>query len=298
MKEINHVLFVVNPIAGNDNKEVLIDLVQTELRNRNIELTVYTTTGDEDERQIKDLVKKHKFDRVFIAGGDGTIKITTEAILGKNLPIAIFTAGSANGFAKNFDLPSTYEEQLKVALSDFVFKMDLVKINDHISLHLADFGVNAELIQNYDKAEWRGKVSYLMQSVPTLMKSGHPFDFDISTDGRSFSIEASVLSIANCQKYGTGACINPTGLMDDGKFEIIAFKSLNLIEIVKTFTNQVKLNPEFAETHSVSGATITCKDPVPFQIDGEYLGELTKIEISILEKGLELCVPESFKVNT
>lgn len=295
MKEIKHILFVVNPISGDKDKDNLIHLVENELEKRNIRLTLYRTNGKQDEKEIQGILKKNTIDRVFIAGGDGTIKMVAESILNENVPFAIFPAGSANGFALNFEFPSSLEEQLEIALSDNVFSMDLVKINDHISLHLADFGVNAELIQNYDNAQWRGKIGYLMQSIPTLIKSNHPFTFDVAAEGKYYTIEASVLSIANCQKYGTGACINPTGLMNDGKFEIIAFKNLNLIDIVKTFTNQVELDSEFAETHSVSSATITCKEAVPFQIDGEYLGELTKVEVSILEKAIQLCVPREFE---
>lgn len=294
MEEIKHILFVVNPISGNNNKDSLIDLVKAELRKRDIILTIYQTKGDGDKSQIHKIVEENSIDRVFVAGGDGTIKLVTEAILDHKLPIAIFSAGSANGFALNFDIPTTPEEQLEVALEGKLIPIDLVKINDHISLHLADFGVNAELIENYDNALFRGKIAYLMQSIPTLIKSNHPYQFEITTDEGHFNVEASVLSIANCQKYGTGACINPTGVMDDGKFEIIVFKSLNLIEIVKTFTNQTDLDSEFADTFSVSSATINCEIPVPFQIDGEYLGELSKIEVSIIEKALQLCVPKEF----
>ena len=293
MKEIKNVLFVVNPIAGHNDKKELVDFVKAELKSRDIGLVIYNTSGKKDHEKIKKLISEQSFDRVFIAGGDGTIKLAVEAMMHQKLPVAIFPTGSANGFAKNFDIPATKEEQLKVALGEHIFNIDLIQINEHVSLHLADFGVNAELIKNYDESVFRGKIGYLLQTLPTLIKSKHPFKYEIEIEGEVFKREGSVLSIANCQMYGTGARINPTALMNDGKFEIILFKNLNLIDIVKTFTNQIDLDPKFAETFKVSSAIITCKDAVPFQVDGEYLGELNRVEVSVLEKALHLVVPES-----
>lgn len=297
MKEIKHILFIVNPISGDKNKENLIHLVGNELKVKKIELTLYETKGEGDEKEIQNILNENTIVRVFVAGGDGTIKMVADAILDQNIPLAIFPAGSADGFALNFDIPPTIEEQLKVGLKNNIFRIDLVKIDEHISLYLADFGVNAELIQNYDNALWRGKIGYLMQTIPTLVNSKHPYQFEITAGNKKMQVEASLLSIANCRKYGTGACINPNGVMDDGKFEIIVFKSLNLIEIVKTFTNQSELDSDFADTYSVSSATISCEIPVPFQIDGEYLGELTEVEISILKKALQFCVPENYLIH-
>ncbi|WP_165851425.1 diacylglycerol/lipid kinase family protein [Brumimicrobium aurantiacum] len=290
MKEIKKVLFVVNPISGDVDKNELLEFIENELKQQDIALEIYKTNGENDISNIKSIVEQSQFDRVFVAGGDGTIKMVSEALLSTNVPMVLFPAGSANGFALNFDIPENKEAQLDVALFGNIIEVDLIKINEHYSLHLADFGVNADLIKNYDNATLRGKAGYLLQTIPTLMKSNHPYEFEISSNGERFVLEASVLSIANCQKYGTGACINPEGKSNDGKFEIIGFKNLNLIEIVKTFTNQTTLNPEFATSTSTTSAKVNCKSPVPFQIDGEYIGELENIEVSILHKAIQLCI--------
>ncbi|PKR81374.1 diacylglycerol kinase [Brumimicrobium salinarum] len=291
MKKIEHILFVVNPIAGDNDKTELIHLVEKSLEERKIKLTIYKTTGVNDQEQIQQKVKENDFDCIFVAGGDGTIKIVAEGVLNEDVPLALFPSGSANGFALNFDIPETPQEQLEVALNGKVEHIDVLKINDHISLHLADFGVNADLIKNYDKSQLRGKMGYLMQSIPTLMKSEHPYTFKIVSEETSKTVEASVLSIANCQKYGTGACINPQGKTNDGQFEIIAFKNLNLIEIIKTFTDQIDLNPDFAEVLSVKSAEVFCEHAVSFQIDGEYLGKLKNVKVKLLNQAIPLMVP-------
>lgn len=288
MENSQFILFVVNPISGNTDKEILINTVKEELNKRGISRLLYMTTGEDDKIEIRLLLEKHSFDRVFIAGGDGTIKMVAETLIDKAIPLAIFPAGSANGLALNFKLPDTIEEQLEIALGTKTEMLDVIKIDNEICLHLADFGINAELIENYENSTLRGKFGYLVQSIPTLIQSDYPFQFEFETDEGHFSKEGLVLAIANCQQFGTGATINPKGSMNDGKFELILFKSLHLGEIIKTLTNQSDLDNEFAETFTTTTAKITCPKGVPFQIDGEFFGIQKELHVSILNNALKV----------
>lgn len=296
MKEIKNVLFVVNPISGNNNKDTLIRFVKKQCNKMHLNLSIYTTEGENDEKNIKEILNNENIDRILVAGGDGTIKMVAEAKMeiDKGTPLGIFPQGSANGLALNLMIPDTKEEQLNVALGENIIYMDAVNISNNISLHLADFGLNAELIKNFENSELRGKVGYLVQAIPTLIKSNYPFEFEIQTKEGTYTKEGSVLSIANCQKYGTGASINPKGKMDDGKFEVIIFKNLNLVDSIKTLTNNSSLNPDFAETYSCTSVKIKCKKHLPFQVDGEYIGELKEVDVSILKNRLPIAVPECF----
>lgn len=291
MENSKLILFVVNPISGGEDKATLINTIKIELEKKEISLLIYFTTGKNDALHIHKLLKMHCIDRVFIAGGDGTIKMVAETLLDNPIPLAIFPAGSANGLALNFKLPDTIEAQLEIALGKKTDTLDVIKIGDEICLHLADLGINAELIENYENSTLRGKFGYLVQSLPTLIQSDYPFLFKFETDEGCFSKKGLILAIANCQQFGTGATINPRGLMNDGKFEIIVFKSLHLGEIIKTLTNQSDLDPEFAETFTTTTAKITCPNGVPFQIDGEFFGIQKELNVSILNGALTVFVP-------
>lgn len=290
MENSKHILFIVNPISGNTNKEELIGTVKTELQRKGILLLLYLTRGKDDILEIRRLLANNSIDRVFIAGGDGTIKMVAETLIDNPIPFAIFPAGSANGLAFNFKLPDSIEEQLEIALGSKTMMLDVIKIDNEICLHLADFGINAELIENYENSTIRGKFDYLLQSIPTLIQSDYPFHFEFETDEGHFSKEGLVLAIANCQQYGTGANINPTGSMNDGKFELILFKSLHLGEIINTLSSPIDLDPEFAETFCTTTAKIICPNGVPFQIDGEFFGIQKEVHVSILEKALTVFV--------
>ena len=291
MKIKNQILLVVNPISGDIDKSKLIEAVKAEINTRNYSLEIYRTTGENDQDCIEKIILKFQPDRILVAGGDGTIQLVAEALKNHEIPIGILPAGSANGLALNLKLPTYIKEQLKVALGDSFFKIDTLQINDRTCLHIADFGINAELIRNFQNSYIRGKLGYLLHSIPTLMKCEYPFEFEIEANGKQIVQKGVLLAIANANKFGTGANINPPGKLNDGLFELIIFKNLNFVEIFKTLNDQIILDPEFAEIISTSSARINCKTPVSFQIDGEYIGEISKVVASIGPKKLEIAVP-------
>ena len=294
MKSKKYILLVVNPIAGNTEKDTIISSVEKETSTRNLRLKIYKTTGEDDEKAICNILKEETPWRILVAGGDGTISMVAECILNTDICLGIIPSGSANGLAVNFDLPPTLEGQIHVALSDFTLKIDTLTINGNLSLHIADLGINAELIENYENSGIRGKLGYFLQSIPTLFNTESPFKFFIETEEGTVEQSGILLAIANANKFGTGANINPNGRMNDGNFEILVFKSLDFIEILKTAQDNPQLSSDFVHAISTKRAKITTKGEVPFQIDGEYIGKTSEVSVSIERESLAIAVPEMF----
>jgi diacylglycerol kinase family enzyme len=172
--------------------------------------------------------------------------------------------------------------------------LDVLFINNKLCLHIADLGINAELIKNYENSGIRGKLGYFLQTIPTLINSESPFHFQVKTEDGIIEETGVLLAIANANKFGTGATINPEGKMNDGKFEILIFKNLNFIEILKTIKVAPEMSSDFVHIVSTSKAEISCKTKVPFQIDGEFLGEIKKASVTIKKEALLMAVPEMF----
>lgn len=289
----NQILLVVNPISGGIDKSKLIEVVKAEINTRNYSLEIYKTSDDNDQDAIEKMIIEFQPERILVAGGDGTIQLVAEALKNHNIPIGILPAGSSNGLALNLNLPANLKEQLEVALGDSLFRIDTLQINDRTCLHIADLGINAELIRNFHNSNIRGRLGYFLHSIPTLIKCEYPFEFKIEANGKGFIQEGVLLAIANARKFGTGANINPNGKLNDGYFELIIFKTLNFVEILKTLNDQTNMDPEFAEIISTNNAIIKCKTPVSFQIDGEYIGEISNVTATISPKKLEIAVPAS-----
>ncbi|MGM0390438.1 MAG: diacylglycerol/lipid kinase family protein [Bacteroidota bacterium] len=291
MSGIKKVLLVVNPISGALDKFELIKKIELEVKGIDADLKIFQTTGEDDLLNLEKRIQELKPCRIIIAGGDGTIKLTAEALKERDIAVGIIPAGSANGLATNLHLPVNIEKQIKIALSDTFKKIDIILIDDEYCLHMADFGINAELIGKYSESNIRGKLGYILNSIPTLLESEYPFEFEIEVNNQTFKKEGILLAIANANSYGTGANVNPKGKIDDGYFEILIFKHFDIFKILKTLRNEVDYDPEFMETISTKEAIISCTSPVAFQIDGEYLGRKESIRAKMLPTKLSVAVP-------
>lgn len=294
MEKIRKVLLIVNPVSGDIDKEDMIHAVQQELYALNASLNIYRTTGKNDREAIENRVTNNDFDRIIIAGGDGTIKLVAEALMDKKVPMGIIPAGSANGLAANLGIPEDLKTQLKIAFGGHITNMDVLSIDDEICLHISDLGVNAELIKNYQSSKVRGKLGYLLQSVPTLMYSKYPFEFEIELEDKTLHKEGILLAFANAKKYGTGANVNPEGKIDDGVFEILVYKNFDIPQILNTLKNETNVDAGFVEIIPVKKARVICKKPVACQVDGEYMGEKKEVTVKIIPNKLPIMSPVPF----
>lgn len=284
-------ILVVNPISGDvDKTEILIKTLAFALEC-GIEIITYETSGNDDEKSIKKLYDLHKPERILIAGGDGTIKMVAESLEKQDVIFGILPAGSANGLSVDLDLPTTIEENLFIAFHNHFIEMDMISINGKKSIHLSDLGLNAELVKNYENGSTRGKLGYALQVITTLTELEEPFSAKIEANGETLECVARMIVIANSQKYGTGVTINPDGKMNDGKFELIILKNLDLLVFGKIITGNIPVNSEDVEIISTDKATITTTSPVSFQIDGEYIGEETQLNIKILPSQMKVAIP-------
>lgn len=284
-------LFVVNPIAGDLDKTEMSAAVKEFANKLNIDITEYETTGENDEEEIRKLYKSCRCERIIVAGGDGTIKMVAEALEKTDVIIGIIPAGSANGLSVDLDFPTEIDEILEIAFHNNYTELDMICINDKKSLHLSDIGLNAELIKNYENSAIRGKIGYALQAVNTLTGTEVSFNVSITADDQTVNSETKMVVFANSKKYGTGVTINPDGVMNDGKFEIVVIKNLTLGVFSKIIAGNMPIESGDVEILSVESAKIKTDIPVHFQVDGEYYGEVTELDIVILPKQMKIAVP-------
>lgn len=289
------VLLVVNPISGDVNKDVIFERTIEKSSAENYDLRIYSTTGESDLETIREMVENIRPERILVAGGDGTISMVAEAIHKTDIIMGIIPAGSANGLSVDFGLSGSIDEALEVAFGDTVSAIDAVCINGEVSLHLADIGLNALLVKNYEDSDTRGKLGYAREMLRTLSEHEN-FMVRITTEQEVIETEALIVIIANAKKYGTGVSINPIGDMCDGFFELVIAKRLDFIETAKILAGSTDFNPEIMHVISVKKATISCVEKAAhFQIDGEYKGLVTELETHILEGYVKVAIPEGLR---
>lgn len=277
-------LLIINPISGSiQDKTETVAEIEKSLEAHGFQLRVWETTGDGDQEKIRLMIKQEPVDAILVGGGDGTIKMVAEVISDSDQRIGIIPLGSANGLATSLEIAGLEDAISAVAQGEEI-KMDAIMINGELSLHLSDFGFNASLIKKFEDGGERGMLSYFKSSLAQLFDI-QPYRFEITIGGKTELIHAKMLVIANGNKYGTGALINPTGKIDDGLFEIIAVDPAGFEDIVKISIAMFRGNLNEMESVRIwqaSKAVIKNLDKADFQIDGELLGKVEKVTVEVM----------------
>lgn len=288
-------LLIYNPVSGNDSitGEELLEMAQVRMPEFVIE--PWETTGENDEDKIIAKYEEYKPDLVLIGGGDGTVKMIAKCLQAKNVAMCILPLGSANGLAKCLginDLVDSWE----AVRERKIHSIDAIDINGELCLHLADFGINANLIQKFEKEESRGMLAYVKNSISEIFGTDSR-KFQLIMGGESVDLLAKMIVVANGDQYGTGAIVNCKGIMDDGKFEIIVLNPetaedyvLMTMAFIKGNLDQVK----GVRTWSVEECQILNLESAEFQIDGEMMDHTDSITAKIQKHAFQFLTGKSF----
>ncbi len=270
-------LFVVNPGSGRNNAEPFKELINDFFKDSGDSLEIYTLPDKFDPKQIKDHILNLQPEQVIAVGGDGTITMLANILVGTEIPLGILPGGSANGMAKELGIPVDAIEALNIIKTGYVKRCDLIKINDkEYCLHLSDLGLNAQLIKYFDEGKLRGKLGYGLVVLKTLWYK-QKMQVIVKTNDTVVRRTAFMVALANARMYGTGAVINPEGIHDDGLFEVIIVKKLALGALLRMLFKPGLFNPKNIEIIPCTSVEITTIRRMHFQIDGEYSGRLKSV---------------------
>ncbi len=284
-------LFVINPVSGGIDKEIFKEGIRNYFCQTEYEIVLVTLNGKTDDALLQSQIRSFQPDKVIAVGGDGTIKLVAEQLIGTNIALGILPAGSANGLATELGMPYRLNQALDIIIGNSIKKIDLVLINEkEISIHLSDLGLNALLLKYYSKGSIRGKWAYARLFIPVLLRR-RLFKTTLEYDGIKINCSAFMIVLANARSYGTGLVINPLGEMGDGKFEVIIIRELSFWELLKMMFTHRPFDPSKTEVMQTSEITITTRKKVFFQIDGEYMDKVTCVKARILPSAINLICP-------
>jgi diacylglycerol kinase (ATP) len=285
------ILFVINPGSGTKSKKNWETITREYFKPLQHPIEFFLLTGKNDADSLQFWIDKFKPDRVVAVGGDGTVSLVAKQLLNSPIAMGILPAGSANGMAKELNIPTTVEGAMDVIINGDIRCSDLIQINDNnICLHLSDLGVNAQLIKYFEKDNIRGMLGYA-KLVFRVLVNKRLLHVTVKTDKEELTTNAFMVVIANASKYGTGALINPEGNLHDGLFEIVVVRRLNFWYVLKTFLHFKRLDPKKVELLQATSATIKTTKKIHFQVDGEYLGKVNYVKAEILPSQLNLLLP-------
>jgi len=288
------ILFAINPIAGDIDKEVMEEDVQVFCERNGLDTLSYKTTGNNDELQLASAIDTYKPDVVVALGGDGTVSLAAKLLLDTAIPLAIIPLGSGNGLSKDLDIPQGFFDALHV-LSNYQTKaIDTLSVNGQACIHLCDLGFNALVVKNFNDGETRGPGSYAWIALQEFM-AYEPKTYTVQVNGHIlFSGEAFMVVVTNAKAFGSNATINPHGIIDDGLFEIFILEpfpkasSLNLL--YQMYTDAID-DSDFTKRFSCREATIINHANEPVHIDGEPVDMPPQIHFKVQPQSLQVVLP-------
>src|SRR5689334_18097460 len=113
MPETTTILFIINPKSGGKQQDY-----QHVIKNFFFSLP-YTVEflllgGKNDAHQFDRLLARLKPQMVVAVGGDGTVSMVAKKLLGTSTHLGILPTGSANGMARELNIPLDFTEALKL----------------------------------------------------------------------------------------------------------------------------------------------------------------------------------------
>lgn len=284
-------LFIVNPGSGSDDTDFKT-LIAEYFQSLEHSFEIYELPDQCNQKQIKSAISTAKADRVIAVGGDGTLKLVAECLIGTKTPIGIIPAGSANGMARELGIPLTINEALGVAVNGLTKEIHAVMVNGELCIHLSDIGFNAYIVKKFDDLPQRGMIGYAKATWKALW-SHHKMEVEFNIGKDKIISEAAMVVIANATMYGTGVKINPEGKLDDDVFEVILVKKYAFMEILKLKFTDLPFNPEKIELFHTKSLRIKTRHKVHFQVDGEYMGKVNQVEAKILPAAITVIIPNA-----
>jgi diacylglycerol kinase family enzyme len=135
-----------------------------------------------------------------------------------------------------------------------------------------------------------GPLSYLISAAQIAARQ--PPRLSIESDDAPVK-EGSFVLVGNGRLYGGPFPFFKHAVIDDGKLDVIVFKSLGYLEIIKylqdvVFSSEIRV-PEI-EYFQTSRLRVASDQSVPVELDGEPVGNCP-VEFSLLERSLRVLAP-------
>ncbi len=294
--EHSNLLFVINPHAGGKNKFEITSEIKHCCTGRSLFPHLYETIGVNDKEEILKLMDLLKPRAIIAVGGDGTVNLVGGLLLNSETALGIIPAGSANGLAKDLNIPVNFEEALDIVQNFHTKKIDTLKINGKNCFHLSDLGFNARVVHRFAESNFRGKISYFWYALKEFF-SYKFFAYKINSPELNKKGKAFMMVLTNANKFGTNITINPIGVINDGYFEISIIKPFPKIFapmiLFRLISNTISKSKYF-KIIRLKKATISNSWKELFHIDGEPVIERSEtLEVEILHKSLKVILPKT-----
>lgn len=314
-------VFIINPIAGNKDKERIINRIKSTFRLIDDEMIVEETQYSGHAKEIASRYAQNfgKDCVVVSCGGDGTVHEIANGLAGTQTPLMLLPLGTGNDLAKKiYGAKKIKVENVIKAFGLYNGKIrydikpiDLIDYNGEKCINVMSFGLDTivETIGKRiaEKVPFLGHQAYNVAILPVLTKPLHyKICFDITCvdkeTGEEFQMrevnkDFALFAVCNASYYGGGFCPAPEAVLDDGLVDFALVNGLSLAEAVpmigKYSTGEAndKVFPKQMKNGYAKRGKFWTEDGSPLlgNCDGENFN-YSELDFKVDKKALRLCI--------
>jgi diacylglycerol kinase family enzyme len=251
-------------------------------------------------------------DLVVAHGGDGTVNEVVNGLLtngpGPGVPaLAVVPGGSTNVFARALGLPESPVEAtgdlLEALRVDRRRTLGLGRADERWFTFCAGLGLDAAVVRRTDKRRAKGK-----RATPTLFVKEALREFFLTAERKQPPLTLTregaepehlgLALICNTKPWtylaGRPILPCPEASFDTG-LDVFGIRKLRTATTLRHLRQILSADPKLRGKHLLSlhdldAFTISAASPLPFQLDGDDLGERTSVTFRAVPNALEVLV--------
>jgi diacylglycerol kinase family enzyme len=298
-------LIIVNPYATTVSDR-LKNLVVYALQGR-YEVETVSTEAQNHATEIGREVRDHGYDAVVAFGGDGTLNEVVNGLAGTDVPVSVIPGGSTNVVCRTLGIPNDVvdatEHLLAVADEWQPRRIDLGMADHRHFVFSCGAGIDATVVKRVDAhprlKSAAGPYYFTWAAVSAFYRAylHNPVRLQVQVEGEK--IEGVTALTQNSDPF-TYFASRPVRVcedvaIDDGTLALGVLKRAAQRDM-PTLISRIFSEKQSAAQHRqiehfahIRGATISSisetKDgvarPFPVQVDGDYIGERTELELKV-----------------
>jgi diacylglycerol kinase (ATP) len=285
---------LVNPTAGRRSPDT--SSIEAALAGHGIDHEIRVVDGvDEMRRQVVAVVREQR--RLVIAGGDGTVGLSAEALVMAGLasdapPIGILPLGSGCDLLRTFGIPQDLSEAAGHLVRPGEYRVDLGHLSaewgERIFINIAQAGVGAAAAESARRLGRRlGSVRYPLAFAarfPGFRSAAVEIDGDVTIRSNALAV-----IMANGQFFAGGWNVAPKALLTDGKLDlqVIDARKRQAPALVPRIIAGTHLRDRSVTRRSAGRFSIRTAVPWPVEADGDYCGT-TPVDVSVIPSALSI----------
>jgi diacylglycerol kinase family enzyme len=303
---------IVNPIASSMTDRRLQLIRATLAAGHTIE--VATTTGRDHARELAREAAADGVDVVVVASGDGTLNEAANGLVGTETALAPVPAGSTNVFARAVGYGNRLEratERLLVALDHgSIRRVGLGAANGrHFLFHLGA-GFDAAVVARMEtKPGVKRYAAHPAFAVATLRTLQRGFDREnpilrvrLPDGSRHESFFSVVSNLAPYTYIGPRRMLLTRNASLDRALALTSLTRFTMVDVAGTFGSTVgragrlARDPTVVQRADLDSLRVTAigagaGERFPWQVDGDYLGEIDDLDIGYVPDAISLVLP-------